>query len=386
MPIAMRSQRWRRPEALILTSFFLSVANTLGSAGKLPALGTAVDHSTAYWPMLGYTAGVVAGCFLAVCLEDVSAKSKHGLFLSGPAASAIVALSCIGQSTLSQAILNFLLGALLASVLIVVRGRLGEEPAQLARRNLTLISATLSGMPILVPLSIELLAIDLAGSAYRAASAMCVAATIASALHRAADLSREAPPSDSPRRSPKLPIIGLVCSNTCVLVAVLTLPIVTAADATMSMRQALTLGLAAWLLTNLALVLFQSKVSLDTQLAVGMAALLLAFGLSLGALATGVVGLYFLAQVPVYVAAIVLQATLFARIAGDRKNSTRRFGIQSGVQVAILTFVVAVASRVARPVETALSGQLTLIFITLICCAILVFRANPMNNIGRTST
>jgi hypothetical protein len=360
---------------LILTSLFLSIANTLGSAGKVPALALSAGQSTDYWPMIAYTAGVVAGCFVAILFERAPASTKYGFFVFGPLAAGVLALICPERSMLVLSLLNACLGALLAIVLILVRGRLGEEPPTIARRNLTLVSAILSGMPVLAPLAISLVATDLSKSVYMAMALVCVAAAIASLWSSKISTNTGiAIDKCSAAGRSVFAVVGLICSNTCVLVAVLTLPIVVRSEAAFSMQHLLLLGACLWLCTNLSLVALQSRLEVGLQLKLGVAIMLSAFCISLTALATENMRLYFFAQVPVYVSAMIIQATLFTRIARNRKTATRSFGIQAGLQVCLATLVVAAASQLSHPTQVALVGQLVLLFTTIACCASLLFR------------
>jgi hypothetical protein len=110
------------------------------------------------------------------------------------------------------------------------------------------------------------------------------------------------------------------------------------------------------------------------QLKLGAAIMTSAFGISLAALGMEDVRLYFFAQVPVYISAMIIQATLFTRIARNRKTATRSFGTQAGLQVCLATLLVAAASQLAHAAQVALVGQLILLLVTVACCASLVFR------------
>lgn len=169
-----------------------------------------------------------------------------------------------------------------------------------------------------------------------------------------------------------LAILSLAAINTCVLVAILTLPIVGVRQAGCDMHTLLLAASAIWAMTNIALLLLRKRLTLRTQLVIGIGLAATAFASDVATLLTANLKLYLLAQVAVYMASMLLQATLFARIAQTDPLCTRAFGTQSGLQVGAATLVIAIASERLTSMTPAVGGQALVLAVSVVCSLIVM--------------
>lgn len=364
---------------LILCSFFLSIANTLGSAGKLPGADSTMHSAETYRALVSYTSGIVLGCFLARIFEQYAVNEKVFIVRQGAVTASILSVICIFVPLRISYIPNGLLGIVLGSVIIGLRAVLGEANNQKARNNLIIVSAILSGMSIFVPLLVIKLDFDKFRDPYIASAICCALGWFMAAISRQGKRTWLFKGEWSSKRNLKNPeakmrfnshtalaIASLASINTCVIMAIFTLPIVRVSHAGSTMGGLLTVAAGVWLSTNALLFFVRRTISLQSQLMFGLSLAIMALGSDILSLALNDAGYYLLGQIPVYIAAMLLQATLFARIAQTDRLSIRAFGTQAGLQVGIATLVVILATKYADSIVPAVGGQIFMLLIVII--------------------